>query len=313
MTAYLHPAPTTSLVERAALDRTPTLAASYELCRQINRAHGKTYYFATQFLPRERRHHVHALYAFARYADDMVDHDGLSWSAEARQAALQAWSGSFFDSLRTGVTDDPVLHAVIATVRDLHIRTDDLQAFVASMLMDFTVSRYATYEDLAEYMHGSAAVIGSMMLPVLGATSPRARQPAMDLGVAFQLTNFLRDIGEDWRRGRLYLPLEDLAQFGVSQDDIAAGTVTPAVRGLLAYEIGRARDLYRQAEDGLQYLPPASRRCIRIAHRLYAEILDRIEAANYDVFTVRAAVPAPRKLLLAATTLLVSTPGSHRC
>lgn len=303
MSGYLHPAPSPLLVQQSAARAVPSLRASYEICRRLHQAHGRTYYFATRFLPRERRHHVHALYAFARYADDLVDHAALTLSPGKRRTALRAWAEEFFAALGTGVTADPVLRAVIATVRDLDIRRDDLHAFLDSMLMDFTATRYATYDDLAHYVHGSAAVIGSMMLPVLGATSPRARQPAMDLGVAFQLTNFLRDIGEDWQRGRLYLPLEDLALFDVSEDDIAAGRVTPPLQRLLAFEIGRTRELYSRAEVGLAYLPPASRRCIRVAHTLYAAILDRIEAADYDVFTTRAAVPLPRKLALAAGEL----------
>ena len=300
MTAYAHPAPSPTIAAGAELTATPSLADSYELCRRINAAHGKTYYLATQFLPRDRRHHVYALYAFARYADDIVDHTSLSLDAGQRQDELQAWIDGFFASLRSGVTADPVLRATIATVRDLHIRIDDLQAFLRSMLMDFTVSRYSTYEELAQYMHGSAAVIGSMMLPVLKATHPRARGPAMDLGVAFQLTNFLRDIAEDWNRGRIYLPLEDLELFDVDELDVAAGAVTPGFKRLLMYEIARTRSLYRRAEDGWQYLPPASRRCIRVAHHLYAGILDRIEAADYDVFRTRAAVPAAQKVLVAA-------------
>ena len=298
MSAYVHPAPSPLLVAQAAAGATPSLAASYEICRRLNQAHGRTYYLATRFLPRERRRHVHALYAFARYADDLVDHAALALTPEQRRRALDEWADAFFASLDTGATSDPVLRATIATVRAMNVRPDDLRAFVRSMAMDFDVTRYATYEALAEYVHGSAAVIGSMMLPVLGATSERARQPAMDLGAAFQLTNFLRDIAEDWARGRLYLPLEDLALFDVSPDDIAAGAVTPGLRRLLAYEIGRTRDLYRRAEEGLAYLPPASRRCVRVAHALYGAILDRIEAADYDVFTTRATVPVARKAVV---------------
>lgn len=300
MSAYAHPAPSPLLVEQATGGAVASLDASYEICRRLHQAHGRTYYLATQFLPRDRRRHVHALYAFARYADDLVDHAAITLSPEQRRTALEAWAGEFFASLDTGLTADPVLRATIATVREMQVRRDDLEAFLRSMAMDFEVTRYATFDELSEYVHGSAAVIGSMMLPVLGATSERARRPAMDLGVAFQLTNFLRDVAEDWQRGRLYLPLEDLALFDVAEADIAAGVATPGMRRLLAYEIGRTRDLYRRAEDGLAYLPAASRRCVRVAHALYGGILDRIEAAGYDVFSTRAAVPAYRKLAIAA-------------
>ena len=303
MTAYLHPSPAPVIVERAALGAAPSLAASYDVCRRLNRAHGRTYYFAAQFLPRSSRHHVHALYGFARYADDLVDHMALSWDTDQRRRAFQAWAAAFEVALDAGRSDDPVLAAVVNTVRELHISRDDLRAFLASMAMDLSVTRYATAADLYRYMYGSAGVIGAMMLPVLGATDPRARDRAVDLGVAFQLTNFLRDVAEDFDRGRIYLPLEDLDRFGVTSDDFAARRLTPAFRRLLAFEAERTRALYRRAEAGWALLPPASRRCIRIAHRLYAEILDRLEAGDYDVFSRRAAVPTARKLAVAAREL----------
>ncbi|MGH8910230.1 MAG: phytoene/squalene synthase family protein [Egibacteraceae bacterium] len=273
----------------------------------MNAAHGRTYYFATRFLPRSKRRHVHALYGFARYADDLVDHMDLSWEPEQRRRALEAWSREFLTSLMTGRTQEPVLMAVLNTVQELGIRHDDLRAFLRSMAMDLEVSRYATYDDLYGYVYGSAAVIGSMMLPVLGSTHPQARDRAMDLGVAFQLTNFLRDIAEDWDRDRIYLPLEDLERFGVTERDFRARRVGENFRRLLAFEAQRTRALYRRAEAGWAMLPPASRACIRIAHHLYREILDRLEAADWQVFGVRAAVPTRRKLAVAARELIRPT------
>ena len=300
MSDYRHPPPSSVMVRSASGSAAVTLEQSYALCRAVNRAHGRTYYFATRFLPAAKRRHVHALYAFARYADDLVDHLDLSWDAAQRRKALESWSEGFLDSLDTGVTDDPILVAVLHTVAELGISHDDLRAFLRSMAMDLTVTRYQRYEDLYEYMYGSAAVIGTMMLPVLGPLHPDARDRAMDLGVAFQLTNFLRDLAEDWDRGRIYLPLEDLERFGVTEADFRARHVTPAFRRLLAFEIDRTRALYRRAEAGWAMLSPSSRVCVRIAHHLYGEILDRIEAADYQVFRVRAAVPLPRKLAVAA-------------
>jgi phytoene synthase len=189
---YRHPAPSTAIVADGLPDDRPVdLATSYELCRRLNAAHGRTYYFATRFLPRDRRHHVHALYGFARYADDLVDHLDLDWTDAQRRAALEAWSTDFLACLERGHSDDPVLKAVVATVGELGIAHGDLRAFLRSMAMDLTVARYGTYDDLYRYVYGSAAVIGAMMLPVLGARHPDARARAMDLGIAFQLTNFL--------------------------------------------------------------------------------------------------------------------------
>jgi 15-cis-phytoene synthase len=305
---YAHPDPSTAIVGDAT---DLSLAESYEVCRRLNAAHGRTYYFATRFLPADRRHHVHALYGFARYADDLVDHMALAWSVDDRRAALETWSAEFLACLDAGTTDDPVLRAVIATVHDLGVRRDDLRAFLDSMAMDLTVTRYATYDDLYGYVYGSAAVIGSMMLPVLGTLGDEARERAMDLGVAFQLTNFLRDVAEDWDRGRIYLPLEDLDRFGVTEWDFRTRHVGPAFRRLLAFEAARTRALYRRAEDGWALLPPASRPCIRIAHRLYGGILDALEAQDYQVFRHRAAVSGRRKAAVALRELVrPSVPGA---
>ena len=298
---YRHPPPSVELVRHGIADPGDVdLATSYELCRRLNAAHGRTYYFATRFLPPEKRPHVHALYGFARYADDLVDHMDLDWDPRKRRAALESWSAGFLRSLASGFSDDPILKAVVHTVGALGIDHDDLRAFLRSMAMDLTVTRYPTYRDLHGYVHGSAAVIGSMMLPVLGATHPDARDRAMDLGIAFQLTNFLRDVAEDWDRNRIYLPLEDLERFGVSEWHFRSRQVGPGMRRLLAFEAVRTRQLYVRAEEGWALLPPYSRACIRIAHRLYREILDRIEACDWQVFSHRAAVPTTRKIGVAA-------------
>lgn len=299
-----HPTPSPSLVALEVESRpgagSVSLASSYQICRSLNAAHGRTYFFATRFLPREAQPHVHALYAFARYADDLVDHMALPWGPQARRAALEAWADGFLADLDRGHSEDPVLQAVVHTVRTLGIPRADLQAFLASMSMDLTVSRYETYADLREYVHGSAAVIGTMMLSVLGSAHPQARARAMDLGVAFQLTNFLRDIAEDWERGRLYIPLEDLHRFGVTEADFHERRVSPAMRRLLGFEAARTRELYARARTGWSMLDPRSRACIRIAHRLYGEILDRLEAGGWPIFERRTRVPTRRKLAVAA-------------
>lgn len=285
------------------------LATSYEVCRRLHAQHGRTYYFATRFLPADRRHHVHALYGFARYADDLVDHAGLRLSTAERRAALEQWGEQFLADLAAGRSDDLVGRAVVQTITELGIDHDDVRAFLRSMAMDLWVTRYETYADLSEYVHGSAAVIGTMMLPVLGADPVRARQPAMDLGIAFQLSNFVRDVAEDWQRGRIYLPLEDLERFGVTEGDFRARRVNGRMRALLAFEVERARDLYRRAEDGWRLLPRRSRTCIRVAHHLYGGILDEIERTGFEVFRGRARVSARRKLWVAARETLAVQRG----
>ena len=196
----------------APVARPVTLDASYRLCRAINRRHGTTYYWSSLVLPRLVRHHVWALYAFCRYADDIVDDLGDE-PVEAREKALSAYGDRFFADLDAGRSDHPVLKAVVHTVRAYGHDPEVFRRFLASMAMDLVIDSYPTWDDLLEYMEGSAAVIGEMMLPILEPRDPAARGPARDLGFAFQLTNFLRDVGEDLDRGRVYLPQQDLERF----------------------------------------------------------------------------------------------------
>jgi phytoene synthase len=295
------PTPTTQLLPDGVL----TLDESYALCREFNKRHGTTYYWSTKALPRIKQHHVHALYAFARYADDIVDEipsqGGRDVPVEERAAALSSFGDRFFADLDRGRSDDPVLKAVVHTVTAFAIDRGAFDRFLRSMTMDLTVERYATWDDLLGYMDGSAAVIGEMMLPIL---EPRdtelARPHARDLGNAFQLTNFLRDIAEDLDRGRQYLPQDDLNRFGV---DLTERRVDPAFVDLMRFEIARCRDLYASADLGIAMLPDRSAACVRAAHTLYARILDRIEQQDYDVFASRASVSTAEKAAVVLTLL----------
>lgn len=277
-----------------------TLEESYARCRQLNKAYGTTYYAAALLMPRVKRHHVHALYAFCRYADDIVDDLGPA-PVEEREHALTGFGKQFFADLERGDSDDPVLKAVVHTVNAFDLNPDCFRRFLRSMTMDLTVETYETFDDLLDYMDGSAAVIGEMMLPILEPTSGAALRHARDLGLAFQLTNFLRDVDEDLNRGRVYLPQEDLHRF---EADPWQRRVTPEWRALMAFEIRRTREYYESADLGIPLLPPSSARCIRAARRLYSEILDRIERADGDVFTKRARVPTARKAFVVGTSLL---------
>ena len=275
---------------------TTTLERSYAHCRQLNRRHGTTYYWSTYALPAAKRPHVWALYGFCRHADDIVDDLG-DVPTEDRRAALADLGDRLFEALAAGRSDDPVLAAVVHTTGTFGIDPACFERFLGAMALDLSVSRYDTYDDLLGYMDGSAAVIGEMLLPILEPESPAAFGHARDLGVAFQLTNFLRDVAEDLDRGRVYIPQEDLRRFGA---DPERRTVDEPWRALMRFEIDRCHRLYRSADLGIALLPPASARCIRAARVLYAGILDRIEAAEYDVFTSRARVPTWRKLATVA-------------
>jgi phytoene synthase len=279
----------------------PTLDASYRLCRELNKRYGTTYYWSSLVLPRLTRHHVWALYAFCRYADDIVDDLGDA-PLEQREKALTAYGDRFFADIEAGRSDDPVLRAVVHTVRAYGHDPEVFRRFLASMAMDLSVDRYATWDDLLVYMDGSAAVIGEMMLPILEPTdADAALGPARDLGFAFQLTNFLRDVAEDLDRGRVYIPQQDLQRHDA---DPARRVVDPEWRALMRFEIERCRALYRSAEVGVALLPPASARCVDTALRLYSGILVRIEELDYDVFSQRARLPTRTKALAAARAAL---------
>jgi phytoene synthase len=278
-----------------------TLEQSFERCRQLHRAYGTSYYWATALLPRTQRPYVHALYGFCRYADDIVDEDGAA-PVEARALALAALSDQLFEDLGRGDSDDPVLKAVVHTIGVLEIEPECFRRFLASMAMDLSVCRYGTFADLLAYMDGSAAVIGEMMLPVLGPSSPDAFDHARDLGIGFQLTNFIRDVDEDLDRGRVYLPEEDILRFG-AEEGLRQRRVTPGFADLLRFEIERTRTYYRSGDEGIAHLDGRSARCVRAARTLYGGILDRVEGAGYDVFTSRVRVPTWQKMAIGARLL----------
>ncbi|MCX6520123.1 MAG: phytoene/squalene synthase family protein [Actinobacteria bacterium] len=283
-----------------AADAAVTLDESYARCKELNKRYGTTYYWSTKVLPRVKQHHVWALYAFCRYADDIVDDLGPA-PVEQRAAALAAFGDRFFADVAAGRSDEPVLKAVVHTVKAFDIDVDCFRRFLRSMTMDLTVASYDTWDDLLGYMDGSAAVIGEMMLPILEPLRPEALQHARDLGNAFQLTNFLRDIAEDLDRGRQYVPQEDLRRFGV---DLADQRVTPEFVALMQFEIERCRALYASADLGTSMLPPQSARCIGAARELYSRILVKIEEQRYDVFGSRARVSTAEKAALVAKLLL---------
>lgn len=284
----------------------PALRASYEACRRLNASHGRTYYLATLLLPAWKRPYVHALYGFARYADEIVD-DLASTLTDAEKADwLVGWGDQFVADVAAGGSEHPISRAVVDTVRRWDIPMTYVEAFLASMRMDLTVTDYATYDDLMTYVYGSAAVIGLEMVPVLEPLVPRevADPYAADLGIAFQMSNFIRDVGEDLRRGRVYLPLEELAAFGVDREHLERGVVDARVRRALAFQVARTRETYRVAAHGVRLLHPTSRPCIETALALYGGILDEVEKADYQVLDRRVSVGTARRAAVAGPGLV---------
>ena len=277
----------------------PDLRASYAECKRLNSLHGKTYYLATLLLPKEKRPFVHALYGFARYADEIVDDLESSLSIDEKADALKVWGDGILADLRKGESRDHIGRALIDTVNRFAIPIEHFEAFLHSMTMDLSVTEYQTYEDLLEYVYGSAAVIGLQMVPILGSTDPRAYEAAQKLGIAFQLANFIRDVDEDLERGRVYLPIQELAEHGVSWRMLNERVLTPQIRSALQAQIKRVRALQKESEFGISLLDSSSRPCIEAASELYCGIVDEVEKIDYEIFTKRATTSTWRRLKVA--------------
>jgi len=277
----------------------PDLRASYSECKRLNSLHGKTYYLATLLLPKEKRPFVHALYGFARYADEIVDDLESSLSIDEKANALKVWGDGILADLRKGESKDHIGRALIDTVNRFAIPIEHFEAFLHSMTMDLSVTEYQTYEDLLEYVYGSAAVIGLQMVPILGSTDPRAYEAAQKLGIAFQLANFIRDVDEDLERGRVYLPIQELAEHGVSWQMLNGRVLTPQIRSALQAQIKRVRALQKESEFGISLLDASSRPCIEAASELYCGIVDEVEKIDYEIFTKRATTSTWRRLKVA--------------
>jgi phytoene synthase len=282
----------------------PDLRASYEECKRLNALHGKTYFLATLLLPKAKRPFVHALYGFARYADEIVDDLASELSIEEKAQALSNWGDGVLADLKKGTSDDHVGRALIDTVKRFDIPHEHFEAFLHSMTMDLTVQEYETYEDLLEYVYGSAAVIGLEMVPILGPLHNDAYGAAKKLGIAFQLANFIRDVDEDLDRGRVYLPIKELAQFGVTREMLEERVLTPEIVEALKFQIARVRQLQAEAAPGIAMLEASSRPCIEAASTLYCGIVDEVEKIGYDIFNQRAKTSTGRRIRVAGAAFI---------
>jgi len=282
----------------------PDLRASYEECKRLNALHGKTYYLATLLLPKAKRPFVHALYGFARYADEIVDDLASELSVEEKAEVLSTWGNGVLADLKKGSSQDHVGRALIDTVNRFDIPHQHFEAFLHSMTMDLTVQEYESYEDLLEYVYGSAAVIGLQMVPILGPLHNDAFAAAEKLGIAFQLANFIRDVDEDLDRGRVYLPLKELGQFGVTREMLEERVLTPEIIEALKFQIARVRQLQAEAAAGIKMLEPSSRPCIDAASNLYCGIVDEVEKIGYDIFNHRAKTSTARRIRVAGAAFV---------
>ena len=279
------------------------LRTSYLECKRLNNLHGKTYFLATRLLPPEKRPFVHALYGFARYADEIVDDLASTLSENEKAQSLKSWGDEVLLNIKSGKSHDHIGAALVDTVNRFSIPISYFEAFLHSMTMDLTVTEYHTYEDLYEYVYGSAAVIGLQMVPILGTVSKQsmieANIAAEKLGTAFQLANFIRDIGEDLTRGRVYLPVTELQSHGVTREMLEERIVTPQIKNALKEQIKRVRSLQAESKAGINLLSVESRACIEAASELYCGIVDEVEKIDYQIFNKRAKTSNWRRLKVA--------------
>jgi len=274
------------------------LRDSYRACRRLQRRHDPTYWCATQCLPREVRPAVHALYGFVRGADEIVDGDGRRLPAGApRRAALDGWKAELDRGLRTGTSDHPVVAALVDAGRRHRLPLHLLDRYMASMRVDCDATvRIASEAELDRYMDGSAATVGRIMAPLLGAPE-HAHEDLARLGVAFQLTNFVRDVAVDWELDRIYLP-------DLPEDALRAGVATDALRERVAHHVRRARGLFAATAPLADALPPRMARGVRVARGVYGRVLDRVERNGHDVVGARAALAPWQGARAAAGSLL---------
>ena len=266
--------------EASPLTASPPIAA-YATCRRMLRRHDPTYHLAVSRLPRERRAAVHALYGFVRGADEIVDGAGSDLRPHERRAALDEWQGELERGVETGRSDHPVIAALVHAASAYELPVKELRPYMASMRMDCGRLRIQTREELERYMDGSGASVGRIMAVILGA--PGESERLGRLGVAFQLTNFLRDMREDYGLDRIYLPADERERHGVDDSDLAAPTASPSLRELVASEVRVARALFAETTPELLTSIPSARRGIGLARAVYCAVLDRIERNGYDV------------------------------
>jgi 15-cis-phytoene synthase len=270
-----------------------TLGKAYELCGQVAAHYSKSFYMASTLLPEEKRSATRALYAFCRTVDDIVDEGSLV----GREAELDYWRG-LTQGLGHPRPEDLVGQAWQDARSRYHIPAHYALQLIDGVARDLTQTRYQTFDDLATYCYGVASTVGLMSMHIVGFKSAEAVPYAIKLGVALQMTNILRDVGEDFRNGRIYLPKEDLIAFGVTESNLQEGFVTPQWRELMKFQISRTRSLYAEAAKGIPFLERDGQLAIGAAASFYRSILDVIEANDYNVFSKRASLSAWNKLSL---------------
>lgn len=276
------------------------IAAAYAQCERIARREGRNFHWGFRFLPETERRSLCALYAFARRTDDIVDEPGRD--VAARTAALEAWRRDTEAALSSGDSAEPLLLALVDAARRHRMPQTELHLLIEGCRDDLTVRRYATFPDTLGYCRKVAVTVGLSMLAIFDARDDEAAAAMTSLGLAFQMTNILRDIPEDLGRDRIYLAAEDLSREGISEAELRAGTMTPRLRRFMMEMVERTEKLYDEAKPLYERLTPSQSKTMRAMMRIYRAILDEIRRQEYDVWMKRPRVPTWRKLAIVATT-----------
>ena len=276
-----------------------SLAPLYSQAAAVTARESKSFYFATRFFPKEMARSAHAVYWFCRYTDDLVDECA---TIQQGRADLERWSSELEAALSGEPATHPVLAPFLDTVHRYGIPSEYPRELIEGMRMDLTCARYRNFEELRVFCYRVASVVGLMMSQVIGFRGD-ALPYAVDLGIAMQLTNILRDVGEDLDRGRIYLPADEMLDFEYSEAKLRRRERDEAFRELMRFQSQRARAFYEASAPGIGMLHPNGRFAVRVASDVYRGILDRIEASDYDVFDRRAVVPAPRKYWITARAM----------
>src|SRR5271154_5438860 len=289
------------------------LEMAYSVCRSIARSEAKNFYYGFLVLPQRKRNALSAVYAFMRRCDDIADDNTLS--ADDRHNKLAEWLDKVHRALASQPTDDPVLLALTDAQRTYQIPVGllDQLAFGTATDLDYgssdpaapLVARYQTFEELRQYCYGVASVVGLVCIKIFGYRDPAAEPLAERLGLAFQLTNIIRDVKEDAAMGRIYFPQEDLAQYGLSASDLTATPIDMArIRPLLAMEADRARDHYRASEELIPLVNEDSQPALWVLVTIYRRLLEKIASNQYDVFSGRIRLTVPEKLTVLGKGIL---------
>ncbi len=280
----------------------PQLEVAYEQCRLITRREAKNFYYAFITLPRKKRRAIYAAYAFCRLCDDATDKD-IPTDEKLRLLAELRWRLS---TAYEGRPDGPVFTALSHAASTFDIPEEYLQEVVSGVETDLTKTRYRDFGELRTYCYQVASVVGLICIQIFGYSHPKAKEYAIDLGLAMQLTNILRDVKEDLERDRIYLPLDDLRDFGYSVEELKAEELNRNFRELMGFEAERARQYFGSGFKLLPFLSPRSRACPAVIGQIYSHILDRIEARNFNVFDGRVSLSKREKYMVTARTWMMS-------